>query len=626
MAELKNVLNKNEEAIATAPGDIPLPMVQERVAAQAYQFRHDNTIRPFAPQANEPVEIWATSGVEMPLDRAEVWFTIDGRLPDATSQKMPMTIATVDWQPGAGYLSRWRAVLPGQVGGTAVRYSIVGWQPGCAADAPPDVWAHDGQGFWYPVDDETGIRTFAYYVEPDEPTGPDWMHEAVIYHIFLDRYHPGTADGRFSPDIDQGDPHARHGGTLRGVTLTLPYLAELGINCLWLSPLGLADTYHRYDTKDLLAIDPALGSEADLHELVAHAHVRGIRVILDFVPSHCSWQHPAFLAAQADPKAATASWFVFYERPDEYRCFLGRAKLLPSFDTNDPAVRQHICAAAVYWLREFKLDGFRLDHAIGHGMDFWVQFRQAVQAAHPEAVTIGEVTDSPDALRRYRGRLSHVLDFPLATAFRYAFALDLWNVAQLDAFLQSYETYMAGGAARASFLDNHDMNRFLFMAGGDVNRLKLAALCQFTLTPTPVIYYGTEAGLSQTVNKNKSGFGGDHHVRADMPWRPEDWNQELLTFYRRLVHLRRTLPALQHGRRTRLHVDSSTQTYAYARALDSGETAVALFNLSDTAQTIPLPKAEAYDCLLSTGEMPEVVDDGVMMAKGTAVILVDGKS
>ncbi|WP_420645441.1 alpha-amylase family glycosyl hydrolase [Candidatus Leptofilum sp.] len=623
MAEVKNIFDDENEAIATAPGDIPLPMVRERIAAQANQFRHDNTIRPFAPQPDEPVEIWATSGVEMPLDRAEVWFTTDGRLPDQSSHKIPMVAKMVDWEAGAGYLSRWQAILPGQVGGTAVRYRIAGWQAGRPADAPPDLFAHDGQGFWYPVADETGIQTFAYFVEPDQPVGPDWMQEAVIYHIFLDRYHPGTVDGRFSPKIDQTDPHARHGGTLRGVTQTLPYLEKLGINCLWLSPLGLADTYHRYDTKDLFAIDPELGSEADLHELVEQAHARNIRVILDFVPSHCSWKHPAFLAAQEDPEADTASWFVFYEHPDNYRCFLGLAKLLPSFDTNDPAGRQHICDAAVYWLNKFKLDGFRLDHVIGHGMDFWVQFRQAVQAANPEAVTIGEATDSPDALRRYRGRMSHVLDFPLATAFRYAFALDLWDVTQLDAFLQSYEAYMASGADRASFLDNHDMNRFLFMAGGDVNRLKLAALCQFTLAPTPIIYYGTEVGLSQAVNKNQSGFGGDHHVRADMPWQPEDWDEELLSFYRRLVHLRRTLPALQRGKRTRLHVDAATQTYAYARELDGGETAVALFNLGYLFQIIPLPNAENYDCLISTGTMPVLEEDRVMIAAGTAVIIVN---
>ncbi len=85
MAELETTFDDENEAIATAPGDIPLPMVRERIAAQAHQFRHDNTIRPFAPQPGEPVEVWATSGVALPLDRVEVWFTTDGRLPDANS-------------------------------------------------------------------------------------------------------------------------------------------------------------------------------------------------------------------------------------------------------------------------------------------------------------------------------------------------------------------------------------------------------------------------------------------------------------------------------------------------------------------------------------------------------------
>ena len=119
MAELDNVFDDENEAIATAPGDIPLPMVRERIAAQAHQFRHDNTIRPFAPQAQEAVEIWATSGVAMPLDRAEVWFTTDGRLPDATSRHW-------DFYP----------VIQEEGGGGARCHSIAapqngGWQRGC---------------------------------------------------------------------------------------------------------------------------------------------------------------------------------------------------------------------------------------------------------------------------------------------------------------------------------------------------------------------------------------------------------------------------------------------------------------------------------------------------------------
>jgi glycosidase len=121
-----------------------------------------------------------------------------------------------------------------------------------------------------------------------------------------------------------------------------------------------------------------------------------------------------------------------------------------------------------------------------------------------------------------------VLDFPPAHALRQTFALRRWTVSQLDAFLTCYDRYMTEGPGRLSFLDNHDMNRFLFMAGGRVDRLKLAALCQFTLTPTPVIYYGTEIGLSQALDKEAHGFGGDAEVRADMPWNEIAWNSDLV--------------------------------------------------------------------------------------------------
>ena len=612
--KIQNPPQEHKNGIATAPGDIPLPMIEQRIALKAEQFRHDNTIRPFAPTSQQPVIISATHGTAIEVERAEVWYTIDGSFPDQQAYKLPMTAVSVDWQPRAGYLTHWQAELPSQMGGTAVRYRIAGWLTNTPKDAPPDLFAKDGQGFWSYLQDNSPVTTFAYYVEPDNPIGPNWMNEAIIYHIFLDRYHPANEDGRFANNLDANE---RHGGTLRGVTQTLPYLADLGINCIWLSPINISDTYHRYDATDLFLIDPELGTNEDLHELVEQAHAQNIRVILDFVPSHISWQHPAFKAAQADPHAETASWFVFTEWPNKYRCFLGIIPFLASINTNDPGARDHLIQSALYWIHEFGLDGFRLDHAIGHGMDFWLAFRQAIQAAKPDVVTIGEVTDSADALRRYKGRLSHILDFPLATALRNTFATNQWHVAALDNFLNMYERFMDDGPNRASFLDNHDMNRFLFIAGGHVSRLKMAALCQFTLTPTPIIYYGTEVGLSQTKDKDDETFGGDHHVRATMPWDEAAWDQDLLTFYKRLIQLRREETGMHRGNRQRLHVDTTTQTYAYYR-----DYLIVAFNLSDSEQKIPLPSTiQAKNLLITTGADPIIKSESIMLPGNTAVIL-----
>jgi len=247
-------------------------------------------------------------------------------------------------------------------------------------------------------------------------------------------------------------------------------------------------------------------------------------------------------------------------------------------------------------------------------MDFWVAFRDATRSVALDALTIGEVTDTPDALRRFRGRLDSILDFRLALALRSTFGTDLWDVGRLDTFFTAHNRYMADGPGRVSFLDNHDMNRFLFVAGGDVNRLKLAALCQFTLNGPPTIYYGTEVGLSQEHDIAAAGFGGDAEARRDMPWDQRAWDHDLLAFYRALIRLRRTRAATRQGARRTVHLDAATGTYAYvcsltteaAEAYESDGAVLVVFNLSETERTIPLPPNDgSYTCLLSTGAPPQ---------------------
>lgn len=609
--------------VVNPPGDLPPQEIEARLAAREWQFRHDNTIAPLAPHSDEPVEVWASSGGALSLERAAVYYTTDGSRPDLSATELPMQAAVVDWDPRAGYLTRWRAVLPAHPDATVVRYRIAGWRLGTryAPESGPDLWARDGQGFWFRLPAEQGITTFAYRVEAPRPALPAWLRDAVIYHIFLDRFYPDAADGAFPP---HSDPTARHGGTLRGVREALGYLHELGATCLWLSPLCASETYHRYDTTDLYSVDPALGTGQDLRDLVDAVHARGMRILLDLVPSHCSWRHPAFEAARRDRAAPTASWFSFDEWPDSYRSFLGMVPSLPSFNTDDPAARAHIIGSAVQWLRDYGVDGFRLDHAIGPSMDFWVALRVAMQAVAPDAGTIGEVTDSVDCLRRYRGRLDGVLDFPLARALRLTFGAGAWSLGRLDTFLGAHEQYMAGGPGRVSFLDNHDMNRFLFAAGQDVARLKLAALCQFTLEATPALYYGTEIGLSQQHDIKAGGFGGDAEARRDMPWDPRAWNHDLLAFYRALTRLRQSHGALRQGTRRTVHLDEQAATYAYLRSTarqdGAGGAVLAAFNLSGQEQTITLASdvsqedharalpfaAGSWSPLLSTGATPRL--------------------
>jgi cyclomaltodextrinase len=601
---------------ASAPGDLPLPAIIERIAARRGQFRHDNTIVPFAPYPGQTVEIWATSGEELPIERAALFYTLDGSQPTASSSAIPLARVQLDWDLHAGYLTRWRAVLPAQVDGTIVRYRIGGWIHFAAKrvadqsiDHPvptaeePEIWAHDGQGFGFRFSGRQGITTFAFPVEEPRPQVPTWVRDAVIYQIFLDRFRTSVPDGTFAVGYHEPEyqPGGFHGGTLRGVCEALPYLAELGITCLWLSPLNPAESYHRYDTTDYYNVDPRLGTNEDLNALTSQAHALGMRVLLDFVPSHISWQHPAFLAAQRDPHAPSFDWFTFAHWPDRYRSFLEAVPSLPSLRTESEGVRAHVIGSAVQWLRDYGIDGLRLDHAIGHGMDFWTLFRQATHAVSSDVYLVGEATDTPDALIRYRGKLDGILDFPLASALRHTFALGTWNLLRFERFLTAYEQYMEAGPGRTSFLDNHDMDRFLALAGDNRARLQMAALCQFTLSAPPVIYYGTEVGMSQ-----RPGVRGDEEARRDMDWTRASWDLDLLSFYQALVRMRRTTSVLREGKRCTVYLDEEQKTYAYL--VMRGEKAakddlLVLFNLSETSQAIPLSPGN-YRCLLATAESP----------------------
>jgi glycosidase len=216
-------------------------------------------------------------------------------------------------------------------------------------------------------------------------------------------------------------------------------------------------------------------------------------------------------------------------------------------------------------------------------------------------------------LRRYRGRLHGILDFPLARALRLTFGAGEWTLDQLDSFLSAYELYMADGPGTVSFLDNHDMDRFLWVAGNDVERLKMAAICQFTLSATPILYYGTEIGLTQKEGSAQLGFGGDVEARGDMSWDQSTWNHDLLSFYRSLIRLRRGEPALHGGPRHSVHLDSSRQTYAYLRAPSEGRqgapSILVVFNLSPTKEVLAVKLPEPTDrptCLLATGTAPSI--------------------
>lgn len=459
------------------------------------------------------------------------------------------------------YYQVWQGTLPPQSDKTLVRYQIT-------AHTERDVGVAADEG-----------ETFAYLV--GDPTAPAWAETAVVYQIFPDRFHPGP--GKSWSDAD--DLTAIHGGTLQGIRHKLDYLADLGVTALWINPFFPDDTHHGYHATDYFNVNPRLGTMEDLRALVDEAHGRDMRLILDFVANHFGHDHPAFQEAQQDRNSNYYHWFYWNKWPHDYKTFFG-VKELPQVNTNHPAARDYLLRSAAFWVGEVGFDGLRLDYALGPSHDFWTDLRARLQAIKPDVWIFGEVVETPATLLTYDGRFHGCLDFMLMQAIRDTFAQGIMDVATFDAFLHNHESFTPRHFMLPSFLDNHDTNRFLWLAGNDKRRLKLAALCQFTLRGAPIIYNGTEVGVSQEIGIWQDESAGMAEARRPMPWGKAQ-DEELLDFYRWLIDFRRAHPVIWEGTRRTLHVDGERGTYVYVVAdTDKKEAVLVALNLSDNMQEV----------------------------------------
>ena len=527
----------------------------EVAQAKMRGVRHGYKVAPHAPRAGDAPVITVTVELKRLVERVECVVL------ESKTAVYSLALAKTEWDLlNWSYYQIWQATLPPQPDGTLVRYQIFAYP----ADGGDPIPADDG-------------ATFSYLV--GDPEQPEWARSAIVYQVFPDRFYPG--DGRSGHKTN--NLNDIYGGTLRGVIQKLDYIADLGFNTIWLNPFFPDDTHHGYHASDYYAVNPRLGILDDVRELVAAAHQRGIRLLLDFVANHWGSGHETFQAALADRDSEYHDWYTWHDWPHEYKTFFG-VKELPQINLEHRPAREYMLAAARYWLEEVGFDGLRLDYALGPSLDFWTELRAMVKAIRPDIWLFGEAVDAPPAQLDYVGRFDGVLDFLLAQAMRDTFAFGSMDVAAFDAFLHQHEAFFPAGYGRPSFLDNHDQNRFLWIAGGDKRKLKLAALCQFTLTGAPIVYNGTEVGVSQIRDRTDPASDGMAEVRRPMLW-GDDQDKDLLAYYQWLVHFRRQHPVLGNGRRHTLHVDAAAGTYVYAR-LDETEVVLVALNLSDENQTV----------------------------------------
>jgi cyclomaltodextrinase / maltogenic alpha-amylase / neopullulanase len=445
-------------------------------------------------------------------------------------------------------------------------------------------------------------------------SGPGWVADAVFYQIFPDRFaasirvpKPGELESWDAPPTT----HGFKGGDLLGIAEHIDDLAAVGITALYLNPVFASASNHRYHTFDYENVDPLLGGNAALRELLDAAHERGMRVILDGVFNHASrgfwpfhhilengirspyrdWFHldPDVLAGRRGLTAYPGHAESAERTPLGYRAWWD-LPALPELNHSNPAVREYIYSIAELWLR-FGIDGWRLD--VPEDIDepgFWEEFRRRCLAVNPDAYLVGEIwTPSPEWLaggssgglngEPAGGRFDGLMNYPLAeTILSYVGAgrLDEELVAKtheyaqnvrpidgpefgrrLEQVMTTYEPAVA--ALQLNLLDSHDTPRFLSLAGGDRSALRLATLIQMTLPGAPCIYYGDEIGMEGRE---------DPDCRRSFQWDPAQQDGALRDFFAGLIALRKSEPALRYGRFGRLEVDGAPESSAVAYTLD----------------------------------------------------------
>jgi glycosidase len=444
--------------------------------------------------------------------------------------------------------------------------------------------------------------TAAPLIAGDAPAAPaagwrhDWARGAVFYEVFVRSFADSNGDGV---------------GDLQGLISRLDYLndgdpattSDLGVDALWLMPIFESPSYHGYDVVDYERIDAEYGTLADFERLVAEAHRRGLKIIVDFVMNHTGIDHPWFVESAKGGRSPKRNWYVWRLSDPGWKQPWGNGPTwhprggayyygifwsgMPDLNFDEPAVRAEMKRLARLWL-DRGADGFRLDatrHLDADGPGelqndrpethaFLRELAASVRATHPEALLVGENWTDTRSIAPYFGSTAAVsggdelpmnFNFPLAAAV--IDAVRRGDGEPVRGVLAEMAAVYPKGILDAPFLTNHDQTRLANLLDRDPKRLALAAAVLLTLPGAPFLYYGEEVGLGNGT------VAGDPAKRTPMPWDAtgkgfsagSPWLDfapglatanvaaqtgdpaSLLSGYRSWIQLRKATPALARG-------------------------------------------------------------------------------
>jgi cyclomaltodextrinase / maltogenic alpha-amylase / neopullulanase len=440
-----------------------------------------------------------------------------------------------------------------------------------------------------------------FVVSGGQPRIPDydkentaWVESAIVYGVIARKF---------------GDP------PFQAVIDKLDYLKDLGINALWFSPITNSPAGDfGYAVIDYFDVQPDLGSKDDFKKLVQQAHVRGIRVLIDFVPNHSSDEHPYFKDAQARGKQSP--YYDFYDRdaagkPTHYFDW----ENLPNFNYDNPEVERFMLEAFSYWVREIDVDGFRTDACWGvkeRKPDYWPRWRRELKRIKPDLLLLAEAS----------ARDPYYFDNGFDVAYDWTAALGKWAwelvwdsktllTYNLNAALTNNKDGFHPDALIFRFLNNNDTGtRFITTHGLEMTRVAAALL--LTLPGVPCVYTGDEIGA----------WYRPYYDEMPMAW-DENKYPVLRDYYKKLIALRKQRPSLHSRQWQPLDAAPSKQVYSYLRYVDQAQQPlIVVLNFSDQELEAEIQLPEAFGALGQQRSLRDLLADEAVAIPATSPLTI----
>jgi glycosidase len=455
------------------------------------------------------------------------------------------------------------------------------------------------------------FQLFSREVSMDKHLG--FSNEDVIYLIFADRFCDGnSANNTIGDSLDQftsSDLDGRKGGDIEGIISKLDYLKELGVTSIWITPMlenNMWMSYHGYAATDLYKIDPRFGSNELYKKLIDEAHKRGLKIILDHVSNHIGINHywvnnlpmpdwfngspenfipashdkMAFLDIHGDStivKMNQQGWFTNY---------------MPDLNQRIPFLKKYLIQNTLWWIEYAGINGIREDTYPYNDQKYLSEWAEAILKEYPNFNIVGEIwqgvpsvisgyqTNSPIRKINFDSNLPAVTDFALSDAIRDFLSGD-------ESIYKVYET-IAQDIVYSDpnnllvFMDNHDVNRAMFVADGNIDKYKVALNLILFTRGIPSIFYGTEIGIKGGEKHGElrqpfpGGFSDSFRNAFTQSGRTEE-EDEIYNYLLELLKLRNEYPVLSKGNFRHVYQDS---IYFIIKTLDD-QTALIIFNTTD---------------------------------------------